>query len=345
MKRITPSLVFLLLPLVAGPALAQDARRNWEEVSSSFQLDGTEYSLQVMRADRSAFLFEYHDAPEPGEPGSTVRHGRFGVSKSLFARLEQAIMSSQPAKPQLISQRIMGMGSQGKDVAALQRLLRAEGFEIVEDGVFGPQTRRAVRGYQAKKGLREDGVAGPVTLKAISPRRAPTAELGQGSEIESHRVDEALKLIAMSVLNGGEPRKVTLSGRLVETDHGLYLYKQGGGRVYLSGFRPGMEKAAAAAGEATLDLLLYENALANEGISAGVIQKIRVKVSEASAPVGVGVGAEVEVYGVARKGSRGVVLKVRDPKTKQRGRLVEPNETKPLSTPKQTGISEQVGPR
>jgi peptidoglycan hydrolase-like protein with peptidoglycan-binding domain len=49
--------------------------------------------------------------------------------------------------------------SAGSSVAALQSALG-----ITADGVYGPNTRRAVRNYQRNQGLVVDGIAGPVTL-------------------------------------------------------------------------------------------------------------------------------------------------------------------------------------
>jgi peptidoglycan hydrolase-like protein with peptidoglycan-binding domain len=47
----------------------------------------------------------------------------------------------------------------GSTVSALQSALG-----ITPDGVYGPNTRRAVRNYQRNQGLAVDGIAGPVTL-------------------------------------------------------------------------------------------------------------------------------------------------------------------------------------
>jgi len=50
----------------------------------------------------------------------------------------------------------------GSSVAALQGALG-----IPADGIYGPQTRRAVRRFQRANGLLVDGIAGPQTLAAL----------------------------------------------------------------------------------------------------------------------------------------------------------------------------------
>lgn len=42
------------------------------------------------------------------------------------------------------------IGSRGSDVRALQRILRRRGFRLIPDGVFGPNTRAAVRALQRR---------------------------------------------------------------------------------------------------------------------------------------------------------------------------------------------------
>ena len=58
------------------------------------------------------------------------------------------------------------IGSRGPAVAAAQRALG-----IPADGIFGRQTRRAVRTFQRAHGLLIDGVIGPVTRGALGTRR------------------------------------------------------------------------------------------------------------------------------------------------------------------------------
>jgi peptidoglycan hydrolase-like protein with peptidoglycan-binding domain len=57
-------------------------------------------------------------------------------------------------------------GSRGDAVATWQGQMAARGWTIAADGVFGPQTERVARAFQAEKGLAVDGVVGPDTWAA-----------------------------------------------------------------------------------------------------------------------------------------------------------------------------------
>jgi murein DD-endopeptidase MepM/ murein hydrolase activator NlpD len=64
-------------------------------------------------------------------------------------------------------------GNRGWDVAALQFRLSWHGFPGgTFDGVFGPRTERAVRGFQQWAGLGVDGVVGNATLARLARPRA-----------------------------------------------------------------------------------------------------------------------------------------------------------------------------
>jgi hypothetical protein len=73
-----------------------------------------------------------------------------------------------------------GARGRGPSVARLQRAIG-----ISDDGVYGPQTARAVRRFQGRKGLTRDGVVGPQTWNALGVSGATPllkrAHLGGGS--------------------------------------------------------------------------------------------------------------------------------------------------------------------
>ncbi|MCC6159525.1 MAG: peptidoglycan-binding protein [Deltaproteobacteria bacterium] len=82
---------------------------------------------------------------------------------------EDAIDGAEPARvtatdappPRLLS--LKSPALTGPDVKALQSALIAAGATISADGVFGPNTDKAVRDFQRSKGLVVDGIVGPTT--------------------------------------------------------------------------------------------------------------------------------------------------------------------------------------
>ena len=56
----------------------------------------------------------------------------------------------------------------GDDVFALQERLLELGYDAGRpDGIFGPQTEKALRGFQRDYGMTADGVCGPATMRAL----------------------------------------------------------------------------------------------------------------------------------------------------------------------------------
>lgn len=63
------------------------------------------------------------------------------------------------------------MGHRGENVRLIQKQLSNWGFPVRADGVFGNQTRDAVKRFQKYHGLKQDGVVGKVTSQILwSPR-------------------------------------------------------------------------------------------------------------------------------------------------------------------------------
>ena len=99
----------------------------------------------------------------------------------------------------------MRIGSSGAQVKQLQQELKAAGFKIEADGIFGKKTLAAVKKYQANHKLDVDGIVGPKTMKALHtdafdpPKTKPktdkpdTTPKGQGTAAEMLRLALAQK--------------------------------------------------------------------------------------------------------------------------------------------------------
>ena len=95
----------------------------------------------------------------PGGVKTDARLGRWACAGGL--------RQLDDAAPSPTRHATLRHGSRGDEVVLLQRKLRACGYVLAVDGIFGPMTREAVRSYQAQRGLRVDGIAGPVTWAAL----------------------------------------------------------------------------------------------------------------------------------------------------------------------------------
>jgi hypothetical protein len=102
----------------------------------------------------------------------------------------------------------------GVDVAAVQRALG-----ITADGVFGPQSKRAVKRFQRANGLTVDGIVGPQTLAALGLRAQESSTTGSASA--------TLEQIAQCE-SGGDPTAISADGRY----RGKYQFRRATWRAY-----------------------------------------------------------------------------------------------------------------
>lgn len=73
----------------------------------------------------------------------------------------------------------MKPGDRGEEVKAVQELLRANGYQISADGIWGPRSAEALRTFQRAQGLRVTGQPDEATMAALrgeiqTPRTVPT---------------------------------------------------------------------------------------------------------------------------------------------------------------------------
>lgn len=82
--------------------------------------------------------------------------------QALILELQKAQMSDSPNPVNFKCEPFLRLGSKGEEVKILQTKLG-----ILADGVFGKDTEKALRDFQAEKGLMSDGIAGPESCMAV----------------------------------------------------------------------------------------------------------------------------------------------------------------------------------
>ncbi len=111
---------------------------------------------------------------------------------------------------------ILTVGSQGDEVEAVQRALNTLGYELTEDGIYGPITRWAVRDFQSRQdGLATDGIYGPRTrthmLSALGEQETGDDE-GENGEEEADTEETLIDYIQEGL---EEDRLLTVGQELV----------------------------------------------------------------------------------------------------------------------------------
>lgn len=104
-------------------------------------------------------------------------------------------------------------GSRGEEVRRIQTKLKQWGyFSGAADGVYGTDTKNAVKAFQRKNGLKADGIAGSKTLYELGLGRASDGGSSSGAAASSGASDNDINLLAR-VING-EARGESYEGQV-----------------------------------------------------------------------------------------------------------------------------------
>ena len=125
-----------------------------------------------------------------------------------------AVASAAPADPGASSsggaaaatEVVVKRGDRGSAVSSIQRQLG-----IAADGVFGPQTEKAVKRFQRGRDLVPDGIVGPLTRGALGLKPFSARSLRRATT-RSVRMPATLERIA-ECESGGNPRAVSPGGQ------------------------------------------------------------------------------------------------------------------------------------
>ena len=85
----------------------------------------------------------------------------------VLAKIKEKIKDKMAGDDTVQITKTLRIRDEGEQVRTLQKLLRDFGYDIEVDGNFGSGTKRAVKDFQRKEGLKPDGVVGPATLAKL----------------------------------------------------------------------------------------------------------------------------------------------------------------------------------
>lgn len=125
-------------------------------------------------------------------------------------------------------------GEEGEEVKVLQEQLAKAGYEVSVDGDFGLSTEKAVKAFQADRGLEADGIVGALTYKALVGRELPVSR-SMSTNRTRRLVQEALRYQGVPYYFGGTtPNGFDCSGftRYVYAQVGVTLPRMADSQYY-----------------------------------------------------------------------------------------------------------------
>ena len=171
----------------SSPSLLLDARGFLRDARDLAEEEPWHLSLGRSRARRRAVELRFVPAGSRAKRASLGALAAFTVGPTASIATGQSTINSAAPSPEPATTSehaiVLSSGAEGRQVKLLQQALG-----IGVDGLYGPETEEAVRGFQASRGLSVDGVAGPQTTAALrsgSGTRAFAANVKSSTPAES----------------------------------------------------------------------------------------------------------------------------------------------------------------
>lgn len=157
-----PTLAFVVA--ACGPAANTNAEATLMSLAVQLTLESQEEAFTGTQTDAPL-------APTPTEtPVSEIAIVETATQPPLPAPTETvpAQISEPTETPYVVpAWPLFRKGDTGPEVYAIQHLLRAHGYNLAVDGIFGTETRQQVLNFQLASGLSTDGIVGPQTWTAL----------------------------------------------------------------------------------------------------------------------------------------------------------------------------------
>jgi peptidoglycan hydrolase-like protein with peptidoglycan-binding domain len=149
------SLVSEALLDLDGPVALRFGRRRARDLT-----DPELWDISQTRARAKRLAAEPSQLPQPKVAGATLVVAALSAALPVAGGAQKSRARNAAAAEVRVE--LLRVGSRGPAVKKLQRELG-----IVADGIFGPQTRAAVRAFQKHHRLLVDGIVGPQTSGAL----------------------------------------------------------------------------------------------------------------------------------------------------------------------------------
>jgi peptidoglycan L-alanyl-D-glutamate endopeptidase CwlK len=174
---------------------------------------------------------------------------------------------------------VLRRGSEGEEVARLQRRLRGQGFSPgLPDRRFGPATEAALLAFQRARGLLADGICGPETWAALEPGSAPPSRPDHAGALSVDLVAEIFPFTARGAIRLHLPPVVLALREFGLVEKPMVLAALATIRAESEGFLPideAISRFNTSPGGSTFDLYDHRRDLGNESPPDGRLYRGR----------------------------------------------------------------------